>query len=193
MKSRVLVLVALAASLGLSLPSKAARLQSHEGTAIQTQLLAQLSWDSLVRQDEEFKVEMPTPIETIEIGKDPQPRELIRKSSFTSTPDKSTFSIDYVLLSGRSDEALLAKKADQKLKEELTKRGKTHLLDKVKKISHPGILFPIPGREVREEGPEGVWVLRVYADIGIQIYTIEAGSSQENVDKFLNSFTLNPR
>src|ERR671932_1374799 len=114
-------------------------------------------------------------------------------SLFTSKPDDtSTFSIDYMLLNGPSDEALLAQKADERLKLALQERGKTHLLDKVKKISHPGILFPIPGREVREEGSEGVWVLRVYADIGIQIYTLEARSSQENVDKFLNSFTLNP-
>ena len=192
MKSRVLVLAALAASLGLSLPSKAARLQSHEGTAIQTQLLAQLSWISFVRQDEEFKAEMPKPII---VREGPRLRMgSITRSLFTSKPDDtSTFSIDYMLLNGPSDEALLAQKADERLKLALKERGKTHLLDKVKKISHPGILFPIPGREVREEGPEGVWVLRVYADIGIQIYTIEARSSQENVDKFLNSFTLNPR
>ncbi|HEY9854010.1 MAG TPA: hypothetical protein V6D28_31375 [Leptolyngbyaceae cyanobacterium] len=192
MKSRVLVLAALAASLGLSLPSKAARLQSHEGTAIQTQLLAQLNWISLVRQDEEFKAEMPHPI-TPEEG--PRLRMgSITRSLFTSEPDDtSTFSIDYRLLNGRSDEAILARAADEALKLALQKRRKTHLLDKVKKISHPGTLFPIPGREVREEGLEGVWVLRVYADIGIQIYTIEARSSQENVDKFLNSFTLNPR
>ena len=58
MKSRILVLAALVATLGLALPSKATSLQSNERT-VQTRLLAQSSWVTVEPNGAYFKVEMP--------------------------------------------------------------------------------------------------------------------------------------
>lgn len=213
MKSRILFLAALVATLGLALPSKATSLQSNERT-VQESLLAQSSWVRVEQKDGDFKVEMPG-----------NPKTVAGEHGFLEVPGiPGTFlmyaSFSFPTFSGRdikipnpltafsvsnSQESFNIFYVDQRLflddrgEQQMDRRWigdilkyleKPHLLNKVQKISYPGPLGPsrYPGREVREVVPQGVFAMRFYVFPSGRIYILIAQSTEENVNRFFNSW-----
>lgn len=213
MKSQILVLAGLVATLGLALPSKATSLQSNERT-VQTPLLAQSSWVTVEPKDAYFKVEMPGNPKKVEgemgllevpgipgdflmdasfsfptlSGQDfKMPNPL---TAFSVSNSQESFNVFYV-----DQRLFLAERGEQQMDRRwigdiLKSLEKPHLLNKVQKISYPGPLGPsrYPGREVREVVPQGVFAMRFYLFPSGRIYILIAQSSEENVNRFLNSW-----
>lgn len=175
MKSPILVLAALVASLGLALPSKATSIneQSNE-QSVETKLLAQSSWVS-VKPGEYFQFEMPGTPEDSAPG---QPR--VRQRKFEWKDSNSLFRVTYI---DYGVGGIPQKNFDREVSNILQSLNKTYLLDRGQNMPLDGY----PGREFRESSPKGVFVLRLYANVNI-LYILRAESSEENANRFVNSF-----
>lgn len=200
MKSSILVLAALVATLGLNIPSKATSLDKNERT-LPPRLLAQSSWVVVKRLDENFSVEMPaTPTEEITEEKLPGIEEVLVDGSLSSLDKGKTntqfFRVNYTRASYIGTFLFSNKKMlDDLSLGNLTEVGKAHLFKqggtsislraKYEKYNN------YPGREYREVTPDGVFVLRLYG-VEDRIFIVTAlYPKQEDVDRFINSFTIN--
>ncbi len=175
MKSRILVLAALVASLGLALPIKATSIneQSNE-QSVETKLLAQSSWVS-IKPGEYFQFEMPgTPKDSA------QGRPGSRQRRFIWEDGNSLFRVTYL---DYGVGAIPEKNFDQEVSSILQSLKKTDLLERGQNMPLDGY----PGREFREASPKGVFVLRLYAKTNV-LYILRAESSEENANRFVNSF-----
>ncbi|MEG4807389.1 hypothetical protein QUA82_06640 [Microcoleus sp. F8-D3] len=171
MKSRILVLAALVASLGLALPSKATSINEQ---SVETKLLAQSSWVS-IKPGEYFQFEMPgTP-------KDSAPgQRRVTQRRFEWKDSNSLFRVTYIDYGvGSIPENNFAREVSNILQS----LNKTYLLDRGQNMPLDGY----PGREFREASPKGVFVLRLYAKTNV-LYILRAESSEENANRFVNSF-----